>query len=125
MNRAASLIVICTAMFALTAASPFLLNAAPATDVTGTWNFDVKAEAGSGSPTFVFKQAGEKLTGTYKGQLGEAPINGTVRGSEIKFTFKGMQDIEVEYSGTVEGNTMKGTVSLGSYGKGTFTGKKQ
>jgi hypothetical protein len=33
-------------------------------------------------------------------------------------------DLSVTYTGTVEGDTMKGTVSLGDFGNGTFTGKK-
>ncbi len=36
-------------------------------DITGKWEFNVQLDAGSGSPTFVFKQSGEKLTGTYNG----------------------------------------------------------
>ena len=100
----------------------------PLADVTGTWAFTVETQAGSGSPTFVFKQDGENLTGTYKGQFGEAPIKGTVKGNAIKFTVKVSaqdQNIEIEYEGTVEGNSMKGKVKLGDLGEGTFTGKKQ
>jgi hypothetical protein len=97
-------------------------------NVTGTWNMTVETQAGSGNPTFTLKQDGETLTGTYKGQLGEANIKGTVKGKEIKITFKvNVQDmdLECEYSGTVEGDTMKGKVKLGELGEGTFTGKKQ
>jgi hypothetical protein len=48
----------------------FLLLAAVAAwahDVTGKWEFNVQTDAGGGTPGFVFKQAGEKLTGTVKG----------------------------------------------------------
>jgi hypothetical protein len=38
--------------------------AALAYDVSGKWTFQVETGAGSGSPTFVFKQGGEQLTGT-------------------------------------------------------------
>ncbi len=88
----------------------------------------VETQAGSGSPTFTLKQDGETLTGTYKGQLGEANVKGTVKGKEIKITYKiNVQDmdLDVEYSGTVDGDTMKGKVKLGELGEGTFTGKKQ
>ena len=34
-------------------------------DISGTWNFSVDLDGGGhGDPTFVFKQEGEKLTGT-------------------------------------------------------------
>ena len=97
-------------------------------NVTGTWKMNVETQAGSGTPTFTFKQDGEKITGTYKGQLGEADVQGTIKGNEIKFTFKinaQGQDLEVEYSGTVDGDSMKGKAKFGEFGDGTFTGKKQ
>src|SRR5678816_27545 len=52
-------------------------------DVTGTWDFQVETPQGSGTPVFTFKQEGEKLTGQYKGLLGEAALTGTVKGNEI------------------------------------------
>lgn len=97
-------------------------------DVTGTWSFQVETGAGSGTPTMTFKQEGEKLSGRYTGQLGEAPLAGTVKGTAVEFSFdvtvEGNQ-IHIVYSGTVEKDTMKGTVNLGGFGEGTFTAKKK
>ena len=47
-------------------------------DISGTWEFNVETSAGSGSPSFVFTQSGEKLTGTYNGLFGKAELTGTV-----------------------------------------------
>ena len=96
-------------------------------DVTGAWSVTVETEAGSGNPSFNFKQEGEKLTGRYKGLLGEFDLTGTVKGDKIEFSFKATGQVEgvVTYSGTTDGKTMKGKVSLASLGEGTFTGKKQ
>jgi hypothetical protein len=68
------------------------------------------------------------VTGTYKGQLGDAPVAGTVKGNDlsliIKISAQG-QELTVTYTGVVEGNnSVKGKVSLGELGEGTFTGKK-
>ena len=99
-------------------------------NVTGKWLFQVETGAGSGTPTVTLKQDGEKLTGHYSSMtLGEAELTGTVKGSAIQFSFtadvQGMK-IDVAYSGTVENNdAMKGTVTLGALGEGTFTGKRQ
>ena len=96
-------------------------------NVTGTWTMNVEMSAGSGTPTFVLTQKGADLTGTYKGQLGEAPVTGTVKGDavEMKYTLSAQgMELVVTYSGTVEGDTMKGKVSYGEMGEGTFTGKK-
>ena len=35
-----------------------------AADISGTWSFSVDVGETHGDPTFVFKQQGEKLTGT-------------------------------------------------------------
>lgn len=96
--------------------------------VTGTWNGTVETSQGTGSPVFTFKQEGEKLTGTYKGQLGEAPLTGTLKGSDISFSFKinfQGQDVNITYTGKVEGNSMKGKAVLGELGEANWTAKKQ
>ncbi len=98
-------------------------------DVTGKWAFAVETGAGSGTPSFTFKQDGEKLTGHYTGQLGEADLTGTVKGDAIAFSFSTDvqgNKIDVTYTGTVESkDAMKGKVVLGGLGEGTFTGKRQ
>ena len=104
-------------------------QAAAAVDVTGKWAFTVETSAGSGTPNFTFMQDGEKLTGHYSGQLGEAELTGTVKGQAINFTFTADVEgnkIDATYAGTVEGkDAMKGTVKLAGLGEGTFTGKRQ
>jgi hypothetical protein len=99
------------------------------TDVTGTWRFQVETSGGSGTPTMVFKQVGETLTGTYEGQFGKAPLTGTVKGQSIAFRFvidvQG-QTADAVYEGTVHSDGMKGTVDIGSgAATGTFTAKRQ
>jgi hypothetical protein len=90
--------------------------------VTGTWNMKVETSAGSGTPIFVLKQENDTLiTGTYKGQFGEAPVKGSIRVNKISLKLSA-SDMDISYSGTVEGNTMKGKVVFGTIGEGTFTG---
>lgn len=125
MKRAHRLIIIFAATITIAFAS---VASAHFADVTGTWKVTVETQAGSGSPTIMLKQEGENLTGTYKGQFGEAPLKGTIKGNDIKFSIKVNaqgQELDIEYAGTVDGNTMKGKVKLGDFGEGTFTGKKE
>jgi hypothetical protein len=100
-----------------------------AADITGKWRFDVETSAGSGTPVFDLKQDGEKLTGTYTGALGEAPVTGTVKGDDVEITFEVSptgEKLVVKYTGKLDGeNKIKGTVDLGGMAKGTFTGEKQ
>ena len=101
---------------------------AQGTNVTGEWLFNVTTDQGGGTPTITFKQDGEKLTGKYAGQLGNADLTGTVKGTAIHFTFtidaQGQQ-APVTYDGTVEKNTMKGKLDIGGMVNGTFTATKK
>src|SRR5258708_35668533 len=72
----------------LTVAALSLAQMAGAADVTGTWIMSVQTSAGSGSPTFVLVQKGEALSGSYRGQLGEAQVAGTVKGDEVTIEYK-------------------------------------
>ncbi len=94
-------------------------------DISGKWTANVVLDAGSGSPSFEFKQAGEALTGTYHGQFGDAPLTGTVKGDKVEFSFSS-GDAKAIYSATLDGgDKMKGTVDYGAQlGKGTFTANK-
>jgi len=98
-----------------------------AASATGTWHLQVETAQGIGTPTFTFKQEGETLSGQYKGLFGEAPVTGTLKGADIKFSVKVKapdQDMTITYSGTIEGDTMKGKVAFGGAGEGAFTGKR-
>jgi len=106
-----------------------VLAQAAKTDVTGKWTFTVETGAGSGTPTMTFKQEGEKLTGHYSGQLGEADLAGSVKGQNVEFKFtvdvQGQQ-LNCIYTGALDGkDSMKGKVDLVGLGEGTFTAKKQ
>ena len=46
-----------------------------AEDISGNWEFNVETAAGSGSPSFVFKQDGEKITGTYSGLVRQGRLD--------------------------------------------------
>jgi hypothetical protein len=128
MMRIALRVVALAAMVALASAAPVLAQSGK-TDVTGKWTFNVETGAGSGTPTMTLKQEGEKLTGHYSGQLGEADLAGTVKGTnvEIKFTVDvGGQQLNCIYTGAVDGkDSMKGKVDLVGLGEGTFTAKRQ
>ncbi|HXJ96188.1 MAG TPA: hypothetical protein VMT20_25395 [Terriglobia bacterium] len=102
--------------------------AADTANVSGEWDLSVETPNGTGTPSVTFKQDGENLTGTYKGRFGESQLKGTIKGNEFTFTvtisIQG-QDLVLDYSGTVDGDSMKGKAKFGDYGEGNFTGKKK
>jgi len=98
-------------------------------NISGVWSFTVETPAGTGTPTFTLKQDGEKITGTYKGQLGEAPVNGTIKGSDVTLMIKVApqgEEITVTYTGKLTGkDTMSGKATFGSLGEGNWSAKKK
>lgn len=102
--------------------------AAETLDLTGTWGLEVITPNGTGAPTLVLKQDGEKLSGQYSSTYGEFPVTGTATGGEFTFSIQmGVEGntVSIIYTGKAEKNAMKGTVTLGEMGEGTFSGKKK
>jgi len=99
-----------------------------AEDVSGPWDLTVQTQQGTASPAVNFKQDGERLAGTYRGRMGETALQGTLKGNNIQFTVRLKfrdQDFLVTYTGTVEGNAMKGTVQFGNSASGTWTARRK
>jgi hypothetical protein len=96
-----------------------------AADISGAWQFSLQTPTTKGSPSFEFKQDGEKLTGTYSGKFGKAPLSGTVKGDQVEFAFDAPSG-HFHYLGAVDGAaSMKGNFELVGTEKGTFTATKK
>jgi hypothetical protein len=93
-------------------------------DVSGTWNVEIELAGQTGTPVFTFKQEGEKLTGKYKGQFGEADVTGTLKGNAIEFSFE-TQGAKIVYKGTVDKDTMKGQADYAGQAMGDWKAKKK
>lgn len=107
------------------AASPASATAAPAA-LTGTWSLSVELPNMTASPQMVLKQDGEKLTGEYlSAQYGKFPITGTVKGSDVVFSFPMNVEgtgLNVTYTGKVEKDgSLTGSVNYGDMMSGTFS----
>ena len=102
-----------------------------ATDISGTWGFSVNLEGGPQNVpmAFVFKQEGEKLTGTQSSGSGEPKVTGTVKGNKVVFSVEGKNrsgdPYKNTYTGTIESPTkMTGTVEFPK-GPGKWTATKK
>ena len=121
----------CKAMVAAVAVVAGTLGVvrAQTANVAGDWTFNVQTDQGSGTPAISFKQDGETLTGTYAGTFGNAVLQGTIKGAAIEFSFTANaqgQTVDSVYKGTVEKDTMKGTVAIaGGQIGGTFTASRK
>ena len=76
--------------------------------------------------TLTIKQDGGTIKGTLTGPRGEAPFEGTVAGNKISFTIKRETPngtFTLEYSATVNGDSMEGTVHSERFDR-KFTAKR-
>ena len=98
-------------------------------DVSGNWAFAVSlGDAGSGNAEITMAQEAEgKISGTYSGQLANAPIAGTYEGNNFEFAFTSdALGVDITYRGELEDDgSVKGAVVVQGQTMGTFTGKKK
>lgn len=97
-------------------------------NVAGEWEITLETDADTMKPRLSLEQDDAEVTGTYKDEFGSVPVTGTVSGNDISLQFRAdipNENLVVIYTGTVDGNTMKGRVKFGELGEGTFTGRKQ
>lgn len=92
-------------------------------NVAGTWKISVTGESGSANQTVVLQQDGNKITGTFRGPRQSGSLEGLVDGNKI--TFHVNARVSLDYKGTVDGDSMKGTMTgKGKTGGWTATREK-
>lgn len=96
--------------------------------VDGTWKLVVNTPMGAQESTLVITSSGATLTGTQSAGSGEGrPIDeGTVDGNDItwKASITKPMPMTLEFSGTVEGDNISGSVKLGMFGSAPFSGTR-
>lgn len=96
-------------------------------NVAGDWTLTIESQMGSQDTKLSIKQAGTALTGLFESPMGSADCTGELDGQNIKFGFdfdaQGMS-LRIDFVGTTDGQSMKGTAIFGSFGEGTFVGKR-
>jgi hypothetical protein len=91
---------------------------AVAADITGTWQvtFHTPPPDGDLPATFVLKQDGEKISGTYDGPGGTDVVTGTIKGNDVVLTLakrpRGRLSAKVKSTTQMSG-TMTGATSTG------------
>jgi len=92
----------------------------------GEW--DVQTEDGQYTFVFVFSMEGESLKGIFQGMSGDVEMEDlSFKDSELSFTVNidaGGQAMAIDYSATIEGDTLEGYLSM-EYGEANITGKKR
>lgn len=96
--------------------------------IDGTWNCTIKTPLGPQTSTLEVVSSSGKLTGKQSGPAhGEQEIeNGTVDGDTASWSIDitSPAPLTLTFDGTVSGNSLSGTVTLGSFGELTFKGER-
>jgi hypothetical protein len=94
--------------------------------IDGTWKLTVNSPMGAQEGTLVLATSGNALTGTQSAASGESQQiqDGHVDGDTIswKASITRPMALTLEFSGTVSGDTLQGSVKFGMFGSGGFTG---
>ncbi|MGO8789121.1 MAG: hypothetical protein ACLQVL_17300 [Terriglobia bacterium] len=103
--------------------------AAEPANVAGTW--EMSSEGPNGGPmtsTLTIQQDGGTIKGTVTGRRGDAPLEGTVTGNNVSFTVKRQTQngdtMVIQYTATVDGDSLKGKVHSERFGDRDFTAKR-
>ncbi len=100
---------------------------ASAQSVTGEWNATMNTPGGTREFKVILQVHGDSLSGTVKRPSGDVPLHGTVKGNAITFSYSivyGDNPLTITVTGTVDGDTMKGSVDLGGGGQEEFSMKR-
>lgn len=95
-----------------------------AQSIAGEWDASMNTPGGAREFKIVFVQNGEVLTGTVKRPTGDVPLQGTIKGTEVKFSYSiqyGGNPVSMAMTATLTGNSMKGHVDIASQVKEEFS----
>ena len=93
----------------------------------GTWNTTINTPMGAQQGTLTLSTEGGALTGTMAGAQGEMEIkDGAVDGDTLswKADMTSPMPMTLEFSATVSGDEISGSVKLGAFGDATFSGTR-
>jgi hypothetical protein len=105
------------------AAAQTTAPAAPPADVVGSWDVNFTTDQGPIPGYLKFKKDGDKLVGTVGSQMGEAPMEAEVKGSDVSvwFNFQAQNGpIAIEMTGKVAGDKITGTFTAGGQAGGQW-----
>ena len=93
----------------------------------GTWNITTNTPMGAQKGTLELAIDGGSLTGTMSGAQGTIELeNGKADGDSVSWDAKitSPMPMTLEFSGTVDGDSISGSVKLGAFGTATFSGER-
>ena len=93
----------------------------------GTWNTTINTPMGAQNGTLELNVDGSDLSGKMSSPQGEMAIeNGAIDGDSLswKAAITARMPMTLEFSATVDGDAITGTVKLGAFGEAEFSGTR-
>jgi hypothetical protein len=120
--------LVLAACLAVPAASFAQAAAAAPADALGTWNASFNTQNGVIPAVLKLEKSAEKITGTIGSQEGTSPLEAEVKGNTLTVWFNysaNGQAIPIEMTGTITGDTAKGTMNAGGQAAGDWTATRE
>lgn len=99
-----------------------------AVDPSGVWSLVVQSPQGEITSQLTLTKDGEQISGTLGTPMGNVPLkSGRINGNQIRLTATvemGGQSIDAIINGTIEGDSIRGTMVMGAMGSFDFTGTR-
>jgi hypothetical protein len=95
--------------------------------VDGKWEIVINSPLGAQKAMLEIATDGVVLTGTQQAAQGSGPLeNGKVDGSNVSWSAKitSPMPLTLDFSGTVEGDKLSGSVKAGAFGSFPFSGSR-
>jgi L-seryl-tRNA(Ser) seleniumtransferase len=101
--------------------------AAPAADLTGTWDVRIQYAASVSTHRLHVRQKGNDLDGVHQGDFESRDLRGTIDGDSVRIRshWEHGDSLSYAFTGKVAGDEMAGDVSLGEYLDARFTAKRR
>lgn len=96
--------------------------------IAGNWNVRVEYALGSADHKLTIVQNGHALSGFHEGETIGGDLRGEIYGNQAHFQSRQRiqgTSLSYEFTGTVDGNSMSGDISLGEYGPARFSATRR
>ena len=95
--------------------------------IDGKWEITINSPMGAQKARLELTASGNSLTGTQHAQGASQPVaNGKVAGNNVSWSanITSPMPMTLEFSGSVDGDSLKGSVKAGAFGSFPFTGAR-
>jgi L-seryl-tRNA(Ser) seleniumtransferase len=100
--------------------------AAPAADLSGTWDVRIQYAASVSTHRLDVRQRGNDLDGTHQGDFVSRDLRGTIDGDSVRIrsSWEHGDSVHYTFTGKVSGDEMAGELNMGEYLDARFTAKR-